>query len=285
MTMPKTIIITDTDSSLSVEKAAEFGILQVPIGINFGEETFISGENIDDESLFQMIDSRNQLPTTSAPNPESFASFFETAFAQGADSIVCITVSSQVSSTYDSALKAKASFPDRDIHVIDSYNLSVGQGFMVLAAAEAAAQNASVSEIITKVNDTGKNLHTFAILSTLKYLYMGGRVTKLEATLADSFEIRPTLTVKDGKLAIFKKNRTQKRALNQLVEHLHKTTKDKTIERMAVIHVNELSGALALKDILKDNLACPETIDVMPLTPGLSVHTGSGLIGVVFQTK
>jgi DegV family protein with EDD domain len=283
--MPKTVIITDTDSSLPKEKAAEHGILQIPIGINFGDESFITDEDINDEKLFQMIDEQGRLPTTSAPNPQAYSDLFEKVFSQGAESIVCITVSSQVSSTFESAQKARDHFPDRDIHVIDSYNLSMGQGFMVLAASEAAARGANIEEIKSIVQQTGKNVHTYAILSTLKYLYMGGRISKLEASLADSFEIKPTLTVKDGKLAILEKNRTQKKAVKNLVNHIRKISQAKPIDRMVVIHVNEPDGASSLRSIIQDAVPCPQAIDLVELTPGLSVHTGKGLVGVVLKTK
>jgi DegV family protein with EDD domain len=282
--MQKTVIVTDTDSSLTQEMAAEFGILQVPIGINFNEETYTTGMDIDDRLLFEIVDKRNQLPTTSAPNPEAFINIYKIAFSQGAQSIVCICVSGQVSSTYQSALKARDSFPDRDIHVIDSNQLAMSQGFMVLAAAEAASRGADVEEIISITQETEKKVHTFAVLATLKYLYLGGRVSKLEANLADSFAIKPTLTVRDGKLLLLEKNRTHKKAIKRMLEHLGKTAREKRIERLSIIHVNEKQGADALEIALREILPCPEKIHVVELTPGLSVHTGSGMIGVVAQT-
>lgn len=283
--MPKTVIITDTDSSLPVEMAKELGILQVPIGINFAKESYTTGLDIDDRQLFEIIDKQNQLPTTSAPNPEAYVNIYKKAFSEGAQSIVCVCVSSQVSSTYQSALTASESFPDREIKVIDSNNLSMGQGYMVLAAAEAAIQNASIDEIVSITLATGKKVHTYAVLATLKYLCMGGRVSKLEAGLANSFDIKPTLIVKNGKLTILEKHRTQKRAVKHLLEHLQKSAMEKNYERISIIHVNEPKGAAEMEKVLRETISCPDRIDIVELTPGLSVHTGSGLVGVVTQTE
>jgi DegV family protein with EDD domain len=283
--MQKTVIVTDTDSSLSPEMAAEFGILQVPIGINFADETYTAGLDIDDRLLFEIIDRKKQLPTTSAPNPEAFVSAFKKAFSLGAQSIVCVCVSGQVSSTYQSAVKACGSFPDREIHIIDSNNLSMAQGFMAMAAAEAASRDASLNEIVSITNETGKKVHTFAVLATLKYLYMGGRVSKFQAGLADSLNIKPTLTVKDGTLTMLEKNRTQKKAIERILLHLSKIAKETKFERMAVIHVNEAQGASAMEAVLRQTLPCPEVINIVELAPGLSVHTGSGMVGVVVQTE
>lgn len=283
--MTKTVIITDTDASLPEVILKKHGILCAPIGINFGNDTYISGETIDDILCFQIIDEKQQLPTTSAPNPQAYIELYSEAFRQGADTIICITVSSKMSSTYESAEKARESFPGKNIHVIDSLNLSMGQGFMVLAAVEAAARGADAEEIKVIVKQTGEELHTFAILPTLKYLYLGGRVNRLEASLAETFEIKPTLTVKDGKLAILEKNRTLKRAIKQMINHVNKIAQKKKIEKMVVIHVNEQSGAENLIATLRENISCPETIEVIKLSAGLSVHTGAGLIGVILQTE
>ncbi len=253
-------------------------------GITSNEETYTTGLDIDDRLLFEMVDRRNQLPTTSAPNPDAFSNVYETAFSQGAQSIVCVCVSGQVSSTYQSAVKARESFPDHEIQVIDSNNISMAQGYMVLAAAEAASKDKNISEIVTLIHETGNKLHTYAVLATLKYLYLGGRVSKLEANLADSFEIKPTLVVKNGKLTILEKNRTQKKAVKRLIEHLSKTAKEKKFERMSIIHVNEAEGASKMELALRETVPCPEIISIVELSPGLSVHTGSGMVGVVAQT-
>lgn len=282
--MTKTVIITDSDSSLSDATLQKHGILCAPIGINFGHDTYISGITIDDVQCFKIIDEKQILPTTSAPNPQAYIDLYTEAFRQGADTIICITVSSQVSSTYESAEKAREAFPGRNIHVIDSLNLAMGQGFMVLAAAEAAERGASVDEIKAAVKLVGENVQTFAILPTLKYLYLGGRVSRLQASLADTFEIRPTLTVKDGKLVILEKNRTVKRGISQMFHHLQKITRNNSFEKMVVLHVNDPIGAEKLKQELQEKIACPESIEIVKLSPGLSVHTGAGLLGVVVQT-
>lgn len=283
--MNKTAIITDTDSSLPPELAAQYGIHQVPIGINFKDESYISGLTIDDRLLFDIVDRKNQLPTTSAPNPEAYIDIYRSAFTLGAQSIVCICVSGQVSSTYSSAVKACEAFPGREIHVVDSLQLSMAQGYMVLAAAEAASRSASVDEIIATVSDTGKKVHTFAILSTLKYLILGGRVGKLAGNLANAFEIKPTLTIRHGELVILEKNRTQNKAVKRLLGHLVKLSTEKCIERLSIIHVNELQGAAEMESLIRETLTCPQNIPIVELTPGLSVHTGSGLVGVVAQTR
>ena len=121
-------VITDSDASLPAELAAKYGIVQVPITIQFGEETFETGIDIDDKLLFEKIDALKKLPTTAAPSPAAFNKAFKNAFDQGAESIICVVVGSKVSRTYDSAINAVDDFPGKKITVIDSEFMSLRPG-------------------------------------------------------------------------------------------------------------------------------------------------------------
>jgi len=279
--MKKIFIITDTDSSLPPQIAKELNIYQVPITIHFENENYTTGLDIDDARVFELIDQYKKLPTTSAPPPSAFAKAYQTAFEQGADAVVCICVSSKVSSTYNSAHTACEMFPEKEIHVIDSLNVSMGQGFMVLAAAEAAASGADSEEVLAVVENQRERLHTYAALPTLKYLAMSGRVGKMVAGMADTLNIKPILTIKDGKLELLERVRTTKKAYNRAVELARLAIDGKSIERAAVIHVNNLQGAETFRDMLRETLPTPEQILIVEFTPGLSIHAGAGLVGAV----
>lgn len=283
--MPKIAIITDTDSSLPPQIAAAYGIRLVPIGIHFDGESYTTGLDIDDHSLFEKVDRLKRLPTTSAPNPSDFISEFEAAFEQGAEEIVCVCVSSKVSSTYDSAVTACEHFLGREIRVVDSLNLTIAQGFMTLAAAEAALNGASSDEIVALVEETGRKMHTFGMLPTLKYLALGGRVDKTVAGLADTISIKPILTVKDGKLDLLEKVRTRKKALQRLLVLVDQSVHKEKIKRLSVFHANDPEGAAEMEALVREVFPCPEEIVIAEFTPGLSVHAGSGLIGITVQTE
>jgi DegV family protein with EDD domain len=283
--MKKIAIITDTDSSLPAEIAGSYDIRQVPILVQFEEETFTSGVDIDDGLLFEKVDLLNKLPTTAAPGPKAFETAFQSAFSAGADAIVCLCVSSKVSATYQSARVACDAFAGREIEVVDTLNLCMGQGFMVLAAAEAARSGASVEQTVAAALDAGKQMHTFAVLSTLKYLALSGRVGKFVAGMADTLNIKPILTIQDGKLDLLEKVRTRKKAVERTLELLHRAVDRKSIQRAAVVHVNDPVGAKALLNQLNSEFAMPESTLTVPFGPGLSVHAGSGVVGIVLQTR
>jgi DegV family protein with EDD domain len=283
--MSKIRIITDTDASLPDELAAKHAIILVPISIQFGDETYETGININDKTLFEKIDALGKLPTTAAPSPAAFKTAYEKAFNEGADSIICIVVGSKISRTYDSAVTACEEFPGKTITVIDSDFLSLGQGFMAIAAAEAAAAGATHEQAAQAARDMQPHLHLYGSLTTLKYLAMGGRIGKISANMANMFDIRPIMTILDGKLGLLEKVRTHKMAMNRLVQLFESTVKDKEIVLAGIAHVNNPEDAKLLESRLRAALPMPEDILIVEFTPGLSVHGGTGLVAGVLVTK
>ncbi len=277
--------VTDTDCSLPAELAARYHIQQVPIAIQFGEETFLTGISIDDTALFQRIDREKQLPSTAAPSPGQFLEAYQRAFAAGAGSVICFTVSSVISATYNNAMTARDLLPACDITVIDTQSVSWGQGFMVLAAAAAALQGASPAECIARALETRSRTHLYAALSTLKYLAMSGRVGSLAAGVAGLLSIKPILTIQAGRLDLLERVRTRKKAWERIIELAALSAAGADIERMGLVHVAAPQAAQEFEQLLRSRLACPPEILLADLTPGLSVHTGSGLVGVAFVLK
>ena len=283
--MPKTAIVTDTNSSLSKSLCESLGILQVPTHIMFGDETYLTGEDIGDERLFKMIDERQILPTTAAPSPGAFQNAFQKAFDQGADEIVCICCSSKVSATYDAANMAAAEFPGKKIGIIDSLQLTLAEGFQVLKAVDLAAEGAGADEIMAQIEEMKPRVHVYGALPTLKYLVMGGRIGKLSAGMAETFNIKPIMTNIDGKLASLEKVRTWRKARARLVDIAVEKAKDTKITQLGLFHVNNVEGVMELYQDLAAVLPLPEGYLLEEFTPGLSVHAGSGVIGYVLVTE
>jgi DegV family protein with EDD domain len=282
--MSKISIITDSDSSLPPEIAQELGIIQVPILIQFGEQSYATGIDISDELLFQIIDQKRVLPTTSAPSPNAFHSAFIDAFNQGADQVICICVSSTISATYQAALSGAEMLPGKDITVVDSLNLTMAQGFIAIVAAEKVMQGADKAKVLEAIEETKSKVHVYGVLPTLKYLAMGGRMSKLAAGVADTLTIKPILTSRDGKLDLLEKVRTIRKAEERLVELAGECTQGKKIERIAMIHVNNIPDAQDLFEKIKTKLNITLTPIMAGFSAGLSVHAGDGMIGFVIMT-
>jgi DegV family protein with EDD domain len=283
--MSKIAFITDTNSSLPIEVAAKYDIVQIPIHIQFGEETYITGVNIDDRKLFDLIDERKILPTTAAPAPSAFEKAFQTAFDNGAEEIICVCCSSQVSATFNAAQIAANEFPGKGISVVDSLQLTLAEGFQVLGAAEAVHNGATREEALAIIDDIRSKTHVFAALPTLKYLAMGGRMGKLAASLGNTMEIKPILTMNEGKLELLEKIRTLRKAKQRLVELAKESAQDKKIKQVGLLHVNNPEGVLSLYEGLKEVLSFESDPLIGDFTPGLSVHSGAGFIGFVLITE
>ena len=189
--MSKIAFVTDTDSSLPADLAHEYGISLIPIPVSFGEDTYITGETIDDTRLFEIIDASGKLPTTAAPSPNAYEKAYQAALDDGADHIICICCSSKVSAIFNNAQIAAEAFPEADITVIDSLQVSLALGFMVLYAVEAAQKGANKEAVLELIENLRPRVHVYGALPTLKYLAMGGRMGKLVAGVGNTLEIKP----------------------------------------------------------------------------------------------
>jgi len=278
--VPRIAVITDTDASLPAPLAARYGIRQVPITVHFGEETLRTGIDIDDAATFARIDREGRLPTTSAPSPAAFAAAFEAALAEGAEAILCFTVSAAVSAVHDSARIAASLFPGRDIRVVDSGTISMAIGFQALAAARAAERGATPEAALAAAADVAQRTCLYATLTTLKYLAMSGRVGHLAAGMAGLLDVKPILTVREGKLDILEKVRSRSRSWARVIELTRMALAGRRAQELAVLHVAVPGDAARLAEELRSALPCPEEIVIADLTPGLSVHGGPGMVGV-----
>lgn len=283
--MPKTAIITDSDASLPLELAQKFDIVQVPIMVQFGDESFRAVYDINDEQTFARIDKTGKLPTTSAPSPGQFAEAYKQAFDSGYDEIICFTVSSQISATYSAALTAADMFSGKEITVIDTETLTVCQGFAALGAAQAIRKGVPKENAILYAKDIARRSSLFAALSTVKYLAMSGRVGYLAAGLANLLDVKPIVTVRNGKLDLLERVRTQSKAWERVVELSVQKAAGSVIEQMAIAHVCAPEAAKEFETMLRSYLPCPDEILYTELTPGLSVHAGAGLVGIAMVIR
>ncbi|MGE5587573.1 MAG: DegV family protein [Clostridia bacterium] len=272
-------IVTDSGASLPQELVEQYDIAVAPIGIQFGSESYRDGVDITREEFYERLNGPD-VPLTSQPAPAEFISIYRRLLDR-VRTIISIHITSTGSGTFQVANLAKASFPDADIEVVDSLSASMGTGFMVLAAAEAAQRGKTKEEILRLLAELRPRIGAYAVVKSVKHLLKSGRIHKGQALIASLLAIKPLISVKEGVVEVVDRVRTYQAALERLIELTKEAAGDSRV-RVSVVHGNALAEAKRLGERLRTVLNCGEII-LSDIGPPLAAHGGPGIIGVVFH--
>ncbi|MGH9118824.1 MAG: DegV family protein [Acidimicrobiales bacterium] len=277
--MPGVRIVTDSASDLERSMCDELGIAVVPLTIRFGDKEFVDGEELSVDEFYRRLAESPTLPETAAPAPGAFEATFRRLADDGAEAIVCVTLSSGVSATMDSARNAaEAVAPEIDVRVADSRGVSVSEGNKVIAAARAARDGRSADEIVALVADLAGRTRTFGVLDTLDNLKKGGRIGNAQALLGTLLSIKPIIDISSGKVEEAGRTRTRRKALDALAA---KVLEHPTVDDLAVMH----GQAPDLDDFLALLAPRYERDDVRlgVIGPVVGTHAGPRVMGVSFH--
>jgi DegV family protein with EDD domain len=273
-------VITDSACDLTDEMAEAAGIIVVPLTIRFGEEELQDRRDITPPDFWRRCAESSALPETAAPSPGAFLEAYERAASEGAEAIACLTLSSGVSATYQSALTAAEGFGAVPVEVVDTRALTMGQGLLALAAADDSAAGSSLADITAATRERLTRTRTYGTLATLDHLQRGGRIGGARALLGSLLSIKPVVQVKDGVVAEESKQRTRSRSLEYLAA---KVRSDAPLDWLAVC-----DGAAPDVDVLLAELESVEVTHPMvrsQLGPVVGTHTGPGTVGVCYVVR
>ena len=214
--MEKIKIITDSTLDLPVELIREKNIEVLPLLINFGEESYLDGVEITTKEMIDKINATGILPTTAQVTPNRFEETFKKYLDEGYK-IVVLTLSSDMSGTYQSACIAKDMLESDDIVVIDSRNVTSGLGLLVLKACELRDKGLGIKEIEEEILKAIPKVKSSLNFESLENLVRGGRLSKTAGTIGSVLGLRLILEVKDGKMSVKDKVRGSKKALKKLI--------------------------------------------------------------------
>ena len=214
--MEKIKIITDSTLDLPADLVREKGIEVLPLLINFGEESYLDGVEINTHDMLERIEKENILPTTAQVTPSRFEETFKKYLDEGYK-IVTLTLSSEMSGTYQSACIAKNMLESDDIVVIDSRNVTSGLGVLVLKACEFRDNGDNIFEIEEKIKNLIPKVKSSLSFESLENLVRGGRLSKTAGTIGSVLGLRLILEVKDGQMAVKDKVRGSKKALKKVI--------------------------------------------------------------------
>lgn len=214
--MEKIKIITDSTLDLPAELIREKNIEVLPLLINFGEESYLDGVEITTKEMIDKIDATGILPTTAQVTPNRFEETFKKYLEEGYK-IVALTLSSDMSGTYQSACIAKDMLESDDIVVIDSRNVTSGLGLLVLKACEFRDKGLGIKEIEEEIIKAIPKVKCSLNFESLENLVRGGRLSKTAGTIGSVLGLRLILEIKDGKMSVKDKVRGSKKALKKLI--------------------------------------------------------------------
>jgi DegV family protein with EDD domain len=278
--VPRVAIVTDSASDLPLEVATAAGITVVPLAVNFGEESHKAIVELSSETFWErMLAPGAPWPTTAAASPGDFKDAYERRFAEGAEAVVAICISSELSGTMKSATIARDMLPDRDIHVVDTRTASMGEGLLALLAVELAEEDRSGADIAAEIERRIPDVDLYVALDTLEYLRKGGRITAAQAAIGSLLSVKPIITVREGKVEVFERVRTRSKARERVLELLT----DRPVDRLAVLYSPGADAPAFSADaaarmpggITSDHV----TIEL--IGPSIGPHLGPGCIGGV----
>jgi len=269
-------IITDSLSDITSDFAEELGVSVIPLTVLFGHESYLDRVTITTDEFYHRLVNDTIWPTTTQPTPAAFVEIYE-KLAEETDEILVITLSSKLSGTYQSALSAKGMVKGKcRIEVIDSKQVAMGLGLIIISATKKAQAGASLDEMIDFVHGAMTRSHFVVYFDTLAYLAKGGRIGKAKELLGSVLSIKQILTVKDGEMAPL----TRKRSLAAGMDYIYNFINGfSSIEALAVEHTTTEGVADSLANRLSSNYPS-EIIYRSTVSPVLGVHGGPGAIAV-----
>jgi len=274
-------IITDTTAGLPRELAEKYDIPVLPQIIIFGEETYRDDTEMDTQMFLKKLRASPTLPKTAAPPPALYHPIFERLLAEGYRTMICLHPSSELSGTVRSALTAAQDFPDADIRVVDTRTLAGPLATMVLLADRWVREGMDADTIIARVHDLLARQRVYFVVDTLEYLHKGGRIGGAQALLGGILQVKPILTLKDGRVEPFEKQRTQRRALERIRELVLEGCPRTPDAHLAVMHADAEAIAQELASDFAAQLGLTD-IPIYELPPAIVTHAGPGVLAVSY---
>lgn len=281
--MPSIKIFADSTSDLPTSWIEEYNIGIIPLYVVFGEESLRDGIDITPIDLYQRVNESGELPKTAAPSPADFMKAFNPYIERG-DQILFISLSSELSSTYQNALIAAGEYPADQIAVFDSLNLSSAIGLLVKKAAIAAQQGQSLQDIITLLESVRPEIEAEFVVDTLEYLYKGGRCSGMQNIIGSLLKIRPIIKVAEGKMTPTVRVRGKReKAIEQLLQNAIDKKDLMDQDHILVVHSLAEDDALFLQASLQELTRAK--VDLSTAGCVISSHCGPQTIGIMYSKQ
>ncbi len=281
--MSNIVITSDSTSDLSIGLRERYNISVLPLGVTLGDKAYKDGVDITPDDIYAHHAKTGELPKTTAANVDECINFFK-KFVDEGKTVIHFSISSSMSSTYNNGRLAAMEF--ENVYVIDSGNLSTGEGLLVIAAAEMAEQGLEAEEIVAKIEDLVSKVDASFVIDNLEYLHKGGRCSALAMLGANVLKLKPCIEVKNGSMGVGKKYRGRYGdVLKTYVDERLANLDDIDTSRVFVTHagcdeviVNAVVEQVKAKGIFKE-------VFLSRAGCTISSHCGADTLGVLFIRK
>jgi DegV family protein with EDD domain len=266
-------VVTDSTADLPPAWRERYAIEVVPLKVLFGNETFKDGVDLTADQFFQKLQASQQLPTTSAPSPGDFAQAYE-RLSKECEGVISIHLGSNLSATCESARLGAQAVDGLKVHVIDSRSTTMAIAFLCRVAAEAPDLASAVKAVEARVDKVG----ILALLDTMRFIQMGGRISKIQYLLGSMLDVKPLLKLDGGEIKPLDRTRTRAKAIPGMVQRLKE---EGPLESLAVMHGSAPEDAAKLRDQLRQEVPGME-IEIGQIGAVLGTHTGPRALGLVY---
>lgn len=273
-------VVTDSTAYLPQTVVEQYGIEVVPLYVILAGRSGREGLDISPQDVARTLTVRGQHVSTSRPTPGDFVAAYRRCLTGGADEVLSVHLSAELSGTSDAARLAATQVGEHLVRVVDSRSAAMGCGFAVLAAARAAAAGRPLDAVVEVARRTAAETKTFFVVETLEHLRRGGRIGPAAALLGSALAVKPVLHVVDGKVVPLEKVRTSARALSRLVQRAAEAAGERPVA-LAVHHLAAPERADRLAAALGERIPAVTELHVSELGAAIGAHVGPGSVGVV----
>ncbi|HET7087693.1 MAG TPA: DegV family protein [Anaerolineae bacterium] len=278
-------IISDTTTGLTKGVAAQHGVDLVPQIVMFGSETLRDGVDITNDVFLQRLKASKAFPTTSQPSVGDFLRIFKPLLDAGHE-ILCITVSSYLSGTYNSAETAKKELGSDRITLVDSKTVAAAEALLVLEAAHMTRDGKSAPEIASRLDALIPSTTLDFVLDTVEYLVKGGRATRIQGIIGTMLQLKPVFSIRNGTghIEVLERIRTRNKALARLRGIVDEALHGKSKFQLAVTHTGLHGEAEALAHEFRGKYGLGECM-VIEMPPAVAAHAGPGALGAAYVVE
>jgi DegV family protein with EDD domain len=280
LNMTKVALVTDSTASIPQEYVERYNIRVAPQILIWGDETYRDGVDIQPSEFFERLDTAKVMPTTSQASPQSFQEIYQELLEQDC-SILTIVLSEELSGTLVSARQARDNFPGAPIEIIDSRTTAMAMGYIVLMAARAAEEGATLEQCKAIAEKARDNTGVIFTVNTLEFLHRGGRIGGGARLLGTALNLKPILEVTGGRVEAVERIRTRKKSLNRVIDLVEQRIAGRQPVHMATLHANAPEAAQQLLDEANQRFNAVESL-LTEVSPVVGNHAGPGTVGLIF---